>query len=61
MTEDKKICPYKAKEVSMWPYNTCVPKGSYCNWPCEYESCDTYKSHTKVVNMLAGLKGSSDE
>lgn len=65
MTEEINQCPYKAKNISVWPDNTCIPKGSYCNWPCDHESCDTYKSRVRVIEMLLDIadkgKTSSNE
>lgn len=55
MTEEINQCPYKAKNRSVWPDNTCIPRGNYCNWPCDHESCDTYKSHIRVIEMLLDI------
>lgn len=48
-------CPYKTEAIHNYPNNVCTLRGNYCNWPCEPESCDTYKSHIKIINMLLDI------
>lgn len=59
--EEKSLCPFRKIGHERFPDNYCVASGSYCIHPTEYQNCDIWKHHTRLVDTYIDLIGDRNE